>query len=73
MTTRSSKTRDDIISALFAVAIFSAYWAYTVIDDLIRVFSNDVTYIDLGVIFVLGSICGAGLGMASVIRSHEGT
>jgi hypothetical protein len=71
MTNETITTRSTVISALFAAAIFSAYWAYTIIDDLVRVFTKEVTYIDLGVIFVLGLICGAGLGLAFALRSRK--
>jgi hypothetical protein len=71
MTKGTITTRSTVISALFTAAIFSAYWAYTIIDDLIRVFSMDITYIDLSVIFVLGFICGGGLGLAYALRSHK--
>jgi hypothetical protein len=59
------------IPTLFTLAMLSAFWAYTIIDDLIRVFQKDVTYIDLGVIFVLGLICGAALGLIPAIRLLE--
>ena len=51
-------------SGLLVVAIMAAFWAYTIMDSLIREFSKDVTYIDLGVIFVLGLISGIALGLA---------
>ena len=44
------------------VAVFAAYWAYEVVDSLIREFSASITYIDLGVVFVLGLITGICLG-----------
>jgi hypothetical protein len=31
---------------LVVVAIMAAFWAYTIIDSLIREFSKDVTFID---------------------------
>lgn len=43
------------ISGLLIVAIMAAFWAYTIIDSLIREFLKDVTYIDLGAIFVVGT------------------
>jgi len=51
-------------SALLIVAIMSAFWAYTIVDSLIREFSKDVTWIDLGAIFVLGLISGGAFGLA---------
>jgi hypothetical protein len=59
------------IPGLFIVAIMSAFWAYTIIDSLIREFSKDVTYIDLGVIFVLGLISGIALGLAFAFRRKQ--
>jgi hypothetical protein len=55
-------------SGLLIVAIMSAYWAYTIIDSLIREFSKNITYIDLGAIFILGLISGVTLGLALVFR-----
>ena len=52
------------ISGLLVVAIMAAFWAYTIIDSLIREFSKDVTWVDLGAIFVLGIISGGALGLA---------
>jgi len=54
-------------SLLLSAVILSAFWAYEVIDDLIRKFSDNVTYIDLIVIFVLGLIAGITLGTAGVL------
>jgi hypothetical protein len=52
------------VSALLIVAIMSAFWAYTIVDSLIREFSKDVTWIDLGAIFVLGLMSGGAFGLA---------
>ena len=46
------------VSGLLIVAIMSAYWAYTIVDTLIRKFSKEITWVDLGAIFVLGLISG---------------
>jgi hypothetical protein len=51
------------IPGLLIVAITAAFWAYTIMDSLIREFSKDVTYIDLGSIFILGLISGLALGL----------
>jgi hypothetical protein len=56
---------------LLIVAIMAAFWAYTIIDSLIREFSKDVTYIDLGAIFVLGLISGIALGLAFAFRRKQ--
>ena len=60
-----------LVSVLLSGAIMSAFWAYAIIDSLIREFSKDVTYIDLGSIFVLGLISGAGLGLAFAFRRNQ--
>jgi len=52
------------VSGLLIVAIMSAFWAYTIVDTLIRKFSKEITWVDLGVIFVLGLISGGTLGLA---------
>ncbi len=59
------------ISGLFTVGILSAYLAYTVIDTLLREFSQAVTLIDLGAIFVLGLIAGAMLVLAFVFSRNQ--
>jgi hypothetical protein len=53
---------------LLIVAIFAAYWAYTIMGSLIREFSKDITYIDLGAIFILGVITGIALGLTFALR-----
>ncbi len=59
-------------STLLVTAIMTAFWGYTVIDTLVRKFPGDVTYIDLGVIFILGLITGIALGLALASgRSHS--
>jgi len=52
------------VSALLIAACGAAFWAYTIADSLIREFGKDVTYIDLGALFVLGLITGLALGVA---------
>jgi hypothetical protein len=56
---------------LLIVAIMAAFWAYTIIDSLIREFSKDVTYIDLGAIFVLGLISGIALVLDFAFRRKQ--
>ena len=60
--------RSTAISALIIVAVFSAYWAYTIIGTLLRDFSQEMTFIDLGVLYVLGLITGLVLGLVLAIR-----
>ena len=60
-----------LTSGLLVVAIMATFWAYTIIDSLIREFSKNVTYIDLGAIFVLGLISGIALGLAFAFRRKQ--
>jgi len=57
-----------VSSSLFILSLFAAFWAYTVIDTLLRKFSGSITFIDLAVIFILGFIAGipAGMGILSL-------
>jgi hypothetical protein len=55
------------VPALIILAIFSGFWAYTIIDALLREFSQDITFIDLGVLYILGLITGLALGVALAI------
>jgi hypothetical protein len=59
------------ISGLLIVAIMASFWAYTLVDTLIREFSKDITYIDLGAIFVLGLIAGLALGLVVTVRQNK--
>ena len=52
------------VSGLLIVAVMSLYWAYTIIDTLIRKFSKEITWVDLGAIFVLGLISGGAFALA---------
>ena len=51
------------ISGLLILVIMSAYWAYTIVDTLLRRFSQEITWVDLGAIFVLGFISGGTFGL----------
>jgi hypothetical protein len=53
---------------LTTVAIFAAFWAYTIADTLIRELAKDVTFIDLGALFMLGLISGLSLGLIVKLR-----
>jgi hypothetical protein len=55
------------IPGLAIVAIFSIFWAYTIADTLIRDMHKDVTYIDLGTVFILGLIAGLSFAFAIVL------
>ena len=52
------------VSGLLIVAIMSAFWAYTIVDTLLRKFSKEITWVDLSVIFVLGFISGGAAALA---------
>lgn len=56
-----------VISTLIIGAILSTYWTYTIIDTLLREFSQAITFIDLGVLYVLGLITGLTLGIALAV------
>jgi hypothetical protein len=56
--------RRPVVSLLFVVFVMATFWAYTVADTLIREFGKDITFIDLGAIFVLGLIAGGALALA---------
>ncbi|MCL7454315.1 MAG: hypothetical protein M8467_14845 [Anaerolineae bacterium] len=59
------------VPILVILAIMSAFSAYTIMATLIRDFGMDVTWIDLGSIFVLGLISGIGLGLALRLRRRK--
>jgi hypothetical protein len=59
------------VSFLLIGAVMSAFWGYTIIHTLIRKFSKDITYVDLGAIFVLGLISGLFLGLALMFRRKQ--
>jgi hypothetical protein len=44
------------------------FWAYLIADSLITEFHKDVTFIDLGALFVLGLIAGVALGLIPALR-----
>ncbi len=60
------------VSALATLAIFAAFWAYTVADTLVGKFAKSVTYIDLSVLFILGFISGLSLGLIFTFRNGKG-
>jgi hypothetical protein len=64
------------VPALLILAIMSLFWAYTVIDLLLREFSAHVTFIDLAVLVVLGFIAGLAVGLTPAVwrrgNSNEG-
>lgn len=58
-------------SALIILAGMSAFWAYTIVDSLLREFADSITYIDLGAIFILGLISGLALAAAIALRRER--
>ena len=56
--------RHYTVSGLPIVALMSIFWAYTIVDTLISKFSKEITWVDLGAIFVLGLISGGAFGLA---------
>jgi hypothetical protein len=52
------------VPGLTTLVIFAAFWAYIIADSLIRGFFARITFIDLGVLLVLGLIAGLALGLA---------
>jgi hypothetical protein len=62
------------VSALLVLSILSIFWAYTVMDTLLRDFAGEVTFLDLGVLVVLGFIAGVGVGLipAAARGGHRG-
>jgi len=51
------------VASLLVLVVGATTWAYFVADALIREFHENITYIDLSVLFVLGLIAGIGLGL----------
>jgi hypothetical protein len=56
--------RRPLTYGLTAVFVTATFLAYTSAHSLIQEFSGSVTYVDLGVLFVLGLIAGFSLGLA---------
>jgi len=56
------------VPALVTLAVFAAFWAYSIADTLVRELGKDVTSIDLGALFVLGVISGLSLGLVLAWR-----
>ncbi len=57
-----------LTSIFLIVAIMSIFWAYTLIDSLIKEFSENITYIDLIIIFILGLTTGTTIVLAFILR-----
>jgi hypothetical protein len=58
-------------SALLILSIMAAFWAYLIMEGLINEFAQDITYVDLGAIFVLGLIAGIAAGMVAASPSGD--
>jgi len=50
------------------LACSALFWAYVVIDDLLRSFNAKATLIDLLAVLVLGLIAGLGLGLSLAVH-----
>lgn len=60
-----------INSGLIIVAIMSFFWAYTIADKIIREVGKDITFIDLGALYILGLITGLILELLLVVDKKE--
>jgi hypothetical protein len=49
-------------AALLLVAILCGYWAYQLIASIVHDFPSQISYFDLGAIFLLGLFSGVLLG-----------
>lgn len=61
------------VRMLIAGAFGAAFWAYTIIDTLIRDFHKDVSVIDIGALYFLGMISGIMLGLVVAVSRHKHT
>jgi len=59
------------VSFLIMLAVSVAFWAYTIADTLIKELSKDVTFIDLGAIFILGLISGLAVGLSFAFKNKS--
>ena len=57
--------------ALVTLAVFAAFWAYAIASTLIRDLGKDVTYVDLGALFILGLIAGLALAASYGSRARS--
>jgi hypothetical protein len=55
-------------SLLLVLSIMSTFWAYAIASTLVRDLGKDITYVDLGAVFILGLIAGFGLGLAWAVQ-----
>jgi len=60
------------VSVLLILAVMSIFWAYTVIDTLLREFSANVTFIDLGTLVIFGFFTGLAVGLIPLARRSGG-
>ncbi len=59
------------VPALVSLSVFVVFWAYLIGNTLIRELGKDVTFIDLGALFVLGLISGIALGLVVALRKRK--
>jgi len=56
---------------LIALIVGATFWVYAIAATLIREFGKDVTFVDLGALFVLGVIAGIGRGLIVALRRRN--
>ena len=59
------------VAALVTLAVFAAFWAYSIADTLVRELAKDVTLVDLGAPFVPGVTSGLSLGLVLAWRQGK--
>lgn len=65
------KRSSTLTAVLMIAAIMATFSAYSVINSLMRDFHEDVTVIDLGVLFILGLITGIAVGIGLMARNRR--
>jgi hypothetical protein len=65
------KRNQVVFAGTLAFAVLSAFWAFLVMDSLLRAFSQSLSPVDLGAIYILGLITGLGLGLAFAFRRDQ--
>ncbi|HPA44787.1 MAG TPA: hypothetical protein PLZ55_10195 [bacterium] len=63
--------QNQIVSSLLLVFVGTLFWAWIIADSLIREFSANVTYIDLGALYILGLISGLTLAIIFVLYRRK--
>lgn len=59
----------NVRGLLIVLAIMAGFWGIiSIMRTLINEFSSEVTYIDLGAVFILGFLCGLAVGLYFLSR-----